>query len=515
MNAFLQVIAQLVESVPGSVWLETRFFPFYELKNPRARLFDAVFFSQGAHGALGLAWMQFEGREDELVTLPFRLARYSADGDLIMLAPWSLREASGDSALYEAWRRAQHTQNPMRTARDGRFSHRFTDGEPNLVALNIWSDSRNTCVRLESQEAYKIFRTFNRFQPDSMEVDVLEYLNQQNQFLNYPKLVSVYEYSSRDISRAHVAISTRYIHNQGTLWQEFSVRVQHARFPQHMQERSSFETWTSILRTCEQLGRLMGEFHRAMSRVRDIARLAPESNTGAARDTWFAMMIERLDLRLSEVVQTSHVLFGRAFDLSKAQACRNKLLSKVENAPHLGLLIRVHGNAHLGQILLSNDQLYLLDFEADDLDDPKYREQKQSSLEDVASMLLSLHYSWTSTERSTFSHVFSDFLDPESEFGKHVQTTKRQFVEPRSYVPTYEALQSVFLRFYRQTVLEESGSAELVPHSESDFNNLLKLYSFMRILKETLRDYEAGNPRAKLTLRLLEEFVAKEMSSDE
>jgi predicted trehalose synthase len=513
MNAFLQIIAQLVESVPGSVWLESRFFPFHELKNPRARLFDAVFFSQGAHGALGLAWMQFEGREDELVTLPFRLARYSEDGDLIMLTPWSLREASGDSALYEAWRYSQHTQNPMRTARDGRFSHRFTNGEPNLLALNIWSDSRNTCVRLESQEAYKIFRTFNRFQPDSMEVDVLEYLNQQDQFLNYPKLVSVYEYSSRDIVRAHVAISTRYIHNQGTLWQDLSVRVQHARFPQPMQERSSFETWASVLRTAEQLGRLMGEFHRAMSRVRDVARLAPESNTGAARDAWFAMMMERLDWRLSEVVQTSHVLFGGTFDLSKAQACRDKLLAQVKDTTHLGLLIRVHGNAHLGQILLSNEQLFLLDFEADDLDDPKYREQKQSSLEDVASMLLSLRYSWRSTERSTFSHVFSDFIDPESNFGRHVQTTKRQFVEPRSYAPTYQKLEAVFMRFYRHTVFEDSGSAELVPANETDFDNLLKLYSFMRILKETLRDYEAGNPRAKLTLRLLEEFVAQEMGT--
>jgi predicted trehalose synthase len=515
LNAFLEIIAQLVESVPGTIWLGQRFFPFNHLKNPRAHVFDAVFFAQGADGALGILWLQFEGCESELVNLPFRLARYSEDGDLIVLVPWSLREASGDSALYEAWRFCQHTQNPMRTARDGRFSHRFTDGEPNLVALNIWADQRNTCVRLESQEAYKIFRTFNRFQPDCMEVEVLEYLNQQDSFVHYPKLVSVFEYASREIKNAHVAMSTRYIHNQGTLWQDLSVRVQHARFPQHMQESSSHESWISVLKTAEQLGRLLGEFHRAMARVRENPRLQPESNTGVAHKVWLETTTERLDWRISEVVQTSHVLFGRSVDLSQVQSCRDKMLDVLKASDHLGLLIRVHGNAHLGQILLSNEQLYLLDFETDDLDDPKYRDQKQSGLEDVASMLLSFRYCWTSTERNVASHVFSDFIDPESAFGQHVETIRRQFVAPRTYLPTFEDIEVVFLRFYKHTVLEDSGSAELIPAQDFDFENLLRLYSFMRILKETLRDYDAGNPRAKLTLRLLEEFIAREMNIKE
>jgi len=510
MNAFLQIIAQLVESVQGSVWLEERFFPFQDLKNPQARLYDAVFFTQDAHGALGILLLQFEGCEEELVTFPFRLARYSEDGDLITLTPWSLREASGDSALYEAWRRSQHLQNPMRTARDGRFSHRFANGEPNLVALSIWSDTRNSCVRLESQEAYKIFRTFNRFRPDCMEVDVLEYLNQQTTFLNYPRLVSVFEYSSRDIKRAHVAMSTRYIHNQGTLWQDLTVRVQNARFPQRLHESSSLETWNSVLRTAEQLGRLLGEFHRAMMGVRENPRLRPESNTGAARKQWLEMVRERLDWRLSEVVQTSHVLFGHTFDLSRAQAFTEKLLEKLSGIEQLGLLIRVHGNAHLGQILLSNDVLYLLDFESDWLDDPKYRDQKHSCLEDVASILLSLRYCWMSTERSSFSHVFVDFIDPESEFGRHVATTRRKFLSPQTYEARFAEVVQVFLKFYRHTILEESGSAELVPSDPENFDTLLRLYYFLRILKETLRDYQAGNPRAKLTLRVLEHFLTHE-----
>jgi hypothetical protein len=510
MNAFLQIVSQLVESVPGSMWLEQRYFPFKELKNPRGRLFDAVFFERGAQGALGIVWISFENYDDELVTLPFRLSRYSEDGDLIVLPPWSLREASGDSALYEAWRRAQHVHNPMRTEKEGRFTHRFVNGEPNLVALSIWSDTRNTCVRLESQEAYKIFRTFHKLQPDSIEVDILEALGEQTIFLNFPRLISVFEYSSKTVIKAHCAISTRYLHNQGTLWQDLSVRVQHARFPQHLQESSSHETWNSVLRTAEQLGRLLGEFHRAMTAVRDNPRLQPESNAGAAREHWLGMLKERAQWRLDEVIQTSHVLFGGVFNLSKAQRYKERMLAAIEKMNHLGLLLRVHGHAHLGQILVSNDTLYLLDFECDWLDDPKYREQKQSGLKDVASVLLSLKYCWMSSERSAFSHVFVDFLDPESEFGKHVSTKRSDYIPPKTYHPTFQDLESVFLRFYRQTIQEDSGSTEVIPVRQDDFTMLLRFYYFLRILKETLRDYNAGNPRAKLSLRILEEFVEQD-----
>ena len=512
MNAFLQIVSQLIAAVPGSVWLEQRFFPFSDLKSPQAHLYDAVFFSQGANGALGILWCQFKGSEDELVTLPFRLARYSEDGDLISLKPWSIREASGDAEFFEAWRRALHIQNPLTTERNGFFAHRYVNGEPNLTALAIWGDTRNTCVRIESQEAYKIFRFFSKTRPDSVEVEILEYLNGQNLFLNYPKLVSVFQYFSRDITAAHVAISTRYINNHGTLWQDLAVRVQHARFPEQMQEHSSLESWKSALTLVEQLGRLLGEFHCTMSRARDNPRLQPEANTDSVRMVWFHLVQERLEWRLSEVVQTSHVLFGKEIDLSLCFNYLEILLARIQQIQHLGLLIRVHGNAHLGQILKTFDSLYLLDFETDHLEDTTYRDQKHSSLADVSAILLSLKYCWLTSERKDLSHVFVDFIDRDSEFGKHVQTMMNQFVTPRTYMPTFESIESSFLKFYKGAVLEESSTAELVPNNPDDFQMMLNLYFFLRVLKEILRDYQAGNPRAKLSIKILDEFVSHQMT---
>ena len=507
MNAYLQVMSQLLESTPGTAWLEQPYFPFPDLKDPKARLHDLVFFEQNATGAFGLFWCVFDGYEDELLTFPFRLARYAQDGDLFSLFPWSLREASGDSELYGALRRALHIQNPLISERGGSFSHRYANGEPCLIALPIWGDMRNSCVRIDSLEAYKIFRTVDRKRPGNLEVEVLEHLNHQKDFINYPQLISVFEYSSRDLAKAHIGFSARYIQNHGTLWHDLAVKLQHARFPQLMQESSSLDSWNQTLETAEQLGRLLAEFHGAMTRQGANAHLNPAANTGQTREKWFDIFQQRLLQRLDEVLQTSHIVFGNTFDLSGAHAHCLQLLGRLSKIDHLGLLICPHGNAHLGQILKAFDSLYLLDFEADPFDDQSFRDLKHSSLMDTASLLLSLRYCWLTTERSTMSHVFVDFIDPESDFGRTVQTQLQTYGTPHNYNPTFEEVESIFLRFYRTTVLESSRSAELIPEDADDFFVVLKGYYLLRLLKETLRDYQAGNPRARISLKILEEIL--------
>ena len=506
MNAFIQIISQLVEAIPETVWLEQRFFPFRDVVAPRGRLFDACIFRQGASGALGFLWVEFDGT-DEVLTIPFRLARYSEDGDLITLAPWSLREASADSELYEAWRRAIHVRNPIPTARDGQFSHRFCNGEPALLALGIWSDSKNTCVRLESQEAYKIFRTFSPHAPQALEVEVLEFLTHQNSFLNFPRLVSVFEYSQASLHRADIAISTKYIQNSGTLWQDFTSRIQLARYPQRMHERTGHEAWDSLVHTSELLGRLFGEFHRAMTHVREHSNLSPESNTGAIRLEWLKLVEGHTYARANVVAHIASKLDGKGKQFATLQTFARGLLDAVRKVEHLGLLIRNHGHAHLGQILLSSDQLFLLDFEADAMDDFAFRSSKQSALVDLAAMQLSLKYAWHTTNRGHDANIFVDFLDTKTDFGRHVKETREHFVAPVKYTPKLQTLESNFLRFYIQTVREESGSSELIPHEHENFQALYALCLFMRILKETIRDYDAGNPRFKLSLQILEDFM--------
>jgi maltose alpha-D-glucosyltransferase/alpha-amylase len=54
--------------------------------------------------------------------------------------------------------------------------------------------------------------------------------------------------------------------------------------------------------------------------------------------------------------------------------------------------IRIHGDYHLGQVLVNGDDFYLLDFEGEPESTIRDRKVKQPPLKDVAGMFRSFHY---------------------------------------------------------------------------------------------------------------------------
>jgi predicted trehalose synthase len=510
VNAFLEIVSQLVAAVEPEQWLNQRFFPFADISAPRARLSDACIFRQNATGALGVLWVSFLG-SDDLMTLPFRLARYSEDGDLIYLTPWSLREASADREFFEAWKFVFHNKHVLLTENGAQFSCKSCGGEPNLLALNVYSDAKSVLTRVEQQEALKIFRVSNKDSGDCVEVEMLEFLNQQKIFLSFPRLISVYEYSSRDLFRTHIAISSEYVQNNGALWHDFLGRLNHARFPDVERERSSREAWFGVLKSGEQVGRLLGEFHRAMTHARDNPNLVPEGNTGEVRKAW----LERIELAMisrSDWIDEAPIRFGKGSSaLRNVRKIAKELLERVQQFESLGIRIRTHGRIHLGHILNGVKGLYLFDFGVtsglDPGEDPEFSRLKHPALKDLAALNLSLKYAWLVTDRRGRSPILDEFLDRpiesrwESWFGSKDRPTLpaagRRFAD----------IESAVLRAYMSAIGEEASATELVPNTPGGFLALYDLLFFLRILRECKKDYKSGNPRLKTSIKILEEFV--------
>ncbi|NBO39423.1 hypothetical protein EBU99_12660 [bacterium] len=304
-----------------------------------------------------------------------------------------------------------------------------------------------------------------------------------------------------------MAIVTRYIQSNAKLWQDLTAKIQHARYPEPMRERSSRLTWYSILESTGRLGRMLAEFHIAMTNSRNNKLIDPETNAGSARTQWSDLILHKLDERIYLVRNLSRHLSSYESILNALPKYAHSLYSSVIQSEHLGLLIRIHGHAHLGQVLVGEDGLYLVNYETDSLDDESYRLHKQTCLKDLAATLLSLQFAWMTTERSEDLPVFSEILSADSEFGRHVIKSLENFATPQRYAPNLQELESTLVKSYLQTIAEDSAAIELLPNKKSELENLFSLCMLLRVLKECVRDLRNQNPRYKTNLRILGDLI--------
>ena len=97
-----------------------------------------------------------------------------------------------------------------------------------------------------------------------------------------------------------------------------------------------------------------------------------------------------------------------------------------------GTKIRIHGDYHLGQLLLTRNDFIIIDFEGEPGHNLEERRAKQSPLRDVAGMLRSFSY----VEHSALRSVAHD----EVEFTKLAPLAKAWKAEVRSaFLAAYEA----------------------------------------------------------------------------
>jgi maltose alpha-D-glucosyltransferase/alpha-amylase len=108
-------------------------------------------------------------------------------------------------------------------------------------------------------------------------------------------------------------------------------------------------------------------------------------------------------------------------------ALQDKLIARLEataNEPTQGQKIRIHGDYHLGQVLVTRNDFVIVDFEGEPGHSLEERRAKQSPLRDVAGMLRSFSY----VEHSALRSVAHD----EVEFTKLAPLAKAWKAEVRN-----------------------------------------------------------------------------------
>ncbi|HMQ45313.1 MAG TPA: trehalose synthase, partial [Mariniflexile sp.] len=158
----------------------------------------------------------------------------------------------------------------------------------------------------------------------------------------------------------------------------------------------------------ETLAKRTAEMHIALGSEFEETAFTPTRFNGDYTVWLKNRMIYQFQNRLNTIENNLHKLEGLALELAhefldKKNAIR-KRFTTFDWTKLKGERIRVHGDYHLGQILVKDDDFYILDFEGEPESTIRDRKVKQPPLKDVAGLFRSYHYAIYATIFNNNNH---------------------------------------------------------------------------------------------------------------
>jgi maltose alpha-D-glucosyltransferase/alpha-amylase len=195
----------------------------------------------------------------------------------------------------------------------------------------------------------------------------------------------------------------QFIDNQGDAWQWTLDTLTRAMRPTTVMESAGTmqpvdvaDPEEELKRMMHMLGRRLGELHAALATPTDDPGFAPQPAGDEDVQVWANGARAQLDAAFD--ILRSRTEWGSDDDARCAERLltqREALLAQAGALAAAGrdaLRIRIHGDFHLGQVLVAQGDVYIVDFEGEPARSLAQRREKSSPLRDVAGLLRSIDY---------------------------------------------------------------------------------------------------------------------------
>jgi maltose alpha-D-glucosyltransferase / alpha-amylase len=287
---------------------------------------------------------------------------------------------------------------------------RIDDGEP---ATPQSGEQSNVSISIGAKAMLKIYRRVRR--GEQPEVEVARFLTESAGFANAPNLLGSVEFVDADGTTTTLASAFEFVINQGDAWTSF-VEALDRDLEADILQRSSGEgvqqdapgpvALRYPLDLVGTLGERTGEMHAAFAH--------PTEDEAFRRERLTKADISRLATDVRGQMKQAFPSLSRsrermspenralADELSKRRREFEVRLQELAQARPIGAKTRIHGDYHLGQVLIAQQDLMIIDFEGEPHRSIEERRTKSSPLRDVAGMLRSFDYAiWTALARLT------------------------------------------------------------------------------------------------------------------
>ncbi|MGD2073480.1 MAG: maltose alpha-D-glucosyltransferase [Gammaproteobacteria bacterium] len=286
----------------------------------------------------------------------------------------------------------------------GRLSFSATTALPALLAKPAVEQSVRRPATEGSNSAAIIdgrlfFKGYRRLQPGANpELEMGRFLTETAGYGRIVPLGGSVEHLAEDGTPSTLGLLQVYVENQGDAWSHTIGHLErvlegYGALPGPGEGQDVHAAYLTLTDT---LGRRTAELHRALAREGSGPAFEPEPITGRDLASWreqvqheAVMTLERLSAHLGALPERSR---GLAESLCTRRDALLAQLSALVPEHTTATRIRYHGDFHLGQVLVAENDVILIDFEGEPARPLAERARKHSPLRDVAGMLRSFDY---------------------------------------------------------------------------------------------------------------------------
>ena len=342
------------------------------------------------------------------------------------------------------------------------------DGDDMLPSRVLPVDSSNSAMTFGDKYFLKLYRKL--FRETNPEVDMVAFLTDESNFTHIPAFGGSMVWHDADAQDVTLGMVQRMVPNDKDSWMQTGDYLNDFLYgvPQRM-----FAIREDVFDKVELLGRRTGELHCALYKPNrpgqplTDAAFAPEPFSDDYRVFLIKRFEDLLERRYALLIDNYTKLDPQAQSLAwvfmEAREMIEAFIADFRTRPLDSLRIRIHGDYHLGQVLATEKDFVIIDFEGEPESSITERKIKHSPLKDVAGMIRSYHYA---VSAKLFNSAETEGIEPD-----HLQRVSDRW---------FYLIRDTFLDAY----LDVFGAPHPLFKNNSEINFLLLIYLLEKAVYE-------------------------------